>query len=153
MRRDLTVGQRVLRSMGLTILLMTALVCGLLAYTYAAGERFGGWRQPLIVLSLLLAALAAFTMMIDSFDLWMRGRRITAFSVRMVHSLVFVAILVAVVLSVVTGTPGLLLVMTPALVIYLFTVLKPQAASGPRPAARGGSSRSGRQKRGGKKRS
>ena len=34
MRQDLTVGQRVLRSMGLTVLLMTALVCGLLAYTY-----------------------------------------------------------------------------------------------------------------------
>ena len=60
-------------------------------------------------------------MTIDSFDLWMLGRRITAFSVRMVHSLVFVAILVAIVLSVVTRTPGLLLVMAPALVIYLFT--------------------------------
>ena len=45
-------------------------------------------------------------MMVDSFDLWMRGRRITAFSVRMVHSLVFVTILVAVVLSLVTRTPG-----------------------------------------------
>ncbi|MCX6363765.1 MAG: hypothetical protein NTW58_06270 [Actinobacteria bacterium] len=153
MRQDLTVGQRVLRSAGLSILLMTALVCGLLAYTYATGDRFGGWRQPLVVLSLLLAALAAFVMMIDSFDLWMLGRRITAFSVRMVHSLVFVAILVAVVLSVVTGTPGLLLVMTPALVIYLFTVLKPQAASRPGPARGAGRSQPGRQKRGGRKRS
>ena len=153
MRQDLTVGQRVLRSMGLTVLLMTALVCGLLASTYATGDRFGGWRQPLIVLSLLLATVAAFVMMVDSFDLWMRGRRITAFSVRMVHSLVFVTILVAVVLSLVTRTPGLLLVMTPALVIYLLTVLKPQAPSGPRPVRRGGSLRSGRQKRGGKKRS
>ena len=109
MRQDFTVGQRVLRSMGLTVLLMTALVCGLLAYTYATGDRFGGWRQPLIVLSLFLARVAAFVMTIDAFDLWMRGRRITAFSVRMVHSLVFVAMLVAVVLSVVTATPGLLL--------------------------------------------
>ncbi len=153
MLRDLTVGQRVLRSMGLTVLLMTALVCGLLAYTYATGDRFGGWRQPLIVLSLLLAAVAAFVMMVDSFDLWMRGRRITAYSVRMVHSLVFVTILVAVVLSLVTRTPGLLLVMTPALVVYLLTVLRPQAPSGPRPVGRGAGSRSGRQKRGGKKRS
>ena len=153
MRQDLTVGQRVLRSMGLTILLMTALVCGSLAYTYATGDQFGGWRQPLVVLSLLLAAVAALTMTIDSFDLWMRGRRITAFSVRMVHSLVFVALLVAVVLSVVSGTPGLLLVMTPALVIYLFTVMRPQPASRPGPARAGRSSRRGRQKRGGKKRS
>ena len=152
MRQDLTVGQRVLRSAGLTILLMTALACGMLAYTYATGSQFGGWRRPFIVLSLLLAALAALVMTIDSFDLWMLGRRITAFSVRMVHSLVFVAILVAVVLSVVTKTPGLLLVMTPALVIYLFTVLKPQRASRQGPARAGGRSRSGRQKRGGKKR-
>lgn len=76
-----------------------------------------------------------------------------ASSVRMVHSLVFVAIVVAVVLSVVTRTPGLLLVMTPALVIYLFTVMRPQAASRPGPARAGGNSRRGRQKRGGKKRS
>ena len=153
MRQDLTVGQRVLRSSGLTILLMTTLACGMLAYTYAVGGQIGGWRQPLVVLSLLLAAVAALTMTIDSFDLWMLGRRITASSVRMVHSLVFVAILVAVVLSVVTRTPGLLLVMTPALVIYLFTVMRPQAASRPGPARAGGSSRRGRQKRGGKKRS
>jgi len=153
MRQDLTVGQRVLRSTGLTILLMTAVACGMLAYTYAAGSPFGGWRQPFVVLSLLLAAVAALTMTIDSFDLWMRGRRITAFSVRMVHSLVFVAIVVAVVLSVVTRTPGLLLVMTPALVIYLFTVLRPQAASRSGSARDGGRSRAGRQKRGGRKRS
>lgn len=153
MRQDLTVGQRVLRSFGLTILLMTALACGMLAYTYATGSQFGGWRQPFVVLSLLLAALAALTMTIDSFDLWMLGRRITAFSVRMVHSLVFVALLVAVVLSVVTRTPGLLLVMSPALVIYLFTVMRPQPASGSGPARAGGRAQPRRQKRGGKKRS
>ena len=153
MRQDLTVGQRVLRSAGLTILLMTALACGMLAYTYATGSQFGGWRQPFVVLSLLLAALAALVMTIDSFDLWMLGRRITAFSVRMVHSLVFVAILAAVVLSLVTKTPALLLVMTPALVIYLFTVLKRQPASKPGPARSGSRSRPNRQKRGGKKRS
>jgi len=153
MRQDLTVGQRVRRSVGLTILLMTALACGMLAYTYATGSQFGGWRQPFVVLSLLLAALAALTMTIDSFDLWMLGRRITAFSVRMVHSLVFVALLVAVVLSVVTRTPGLLLVLTPALVTYLFTVMRPQPAPRRGPARAGGSSRRGRQKRGGKKHS
>jgi len=153
MRQDLTAGQRVLRSAGLTILLMTALVCGLLAYTYATGSQFGGWRQPLVVLSLLLAAVAAFVMMIDSFDLWMLGRRITAFSVRMVHSLVFVAILAAVALGIITKTPGLLLLMAPALIIYLFTVMKPPPASRPGPARGGGRAQPGRQKRGGKKRS
>jgi hypothetical protein len=153
MRQDLSVGQRVLRSMGLSIMLMTGLACGMLAYTYAVGGQFGGWRQPFVVLSLLLASVAALTMMVDSFDLWMLGRRITAFSVRMVHSLVFVAILAAVALSIVTKTPGLLLVLTPALVIYLFTVMKPQPASRRGPSRGGGSSRPGRQKRGGKKRS
>ena len=157
MRQELTVGQRVLRFSGLTILLMTTLACGMLAYTYAVGGQIGGqnggWRQPLAVLSFLLAAVAALTMTVDSFDLWMLGRRITAFSVRMVHALVFVATLVAIVLGDVARTPGLLLVMTPALVIYLSTVLRPQAASRQGPVRGGGNSRPGRQKRGGKKRS
>ena len=34
MNQDLTIGQRVLRSAGLTVLLMTGLACGLLALTF-----------------------------------------------------------------------------------------------------------------------
>ena len=153
MLKDLTTGQKVLRSLGLTILFMTAIAAGTLAFTVLSGDAIGGWRRPLVALSLLLVAVAVLVMMIDAFDLWMLGRRITAFSVRMVNSLVFVAILVAAVLSVVTKTAGLLLVLTPALAIYLFTVMRPRAASGPGPARAGGSPRRGRQKRGGKKRS
>jgi len=151
--RDLTTGQKVLRSLGLTILFMTAIAAGTLAITVLSGDAIEGWRRPLVALSLLLLAVAALVMMIDAFDLWIRGRRITAFSARMVNSLVFVAILVAVVLSVVTKTAGLLLVLTPALFIYLFTVMRPRAASAPGPAHAGGSPGRGRQKRGGKKRS
>ena len=158
MRQDLTVGQRILRSIGLTIMLMTAVACALLAFSLAGGDTVEGWRKPLVVLSLLLAAVAALAMTVDSFDLWMLGRRVTAFSVRMLHSLVFVAILAAIVLSLVTRTPGLLLVTAPALVIYLFTVMKPQpragAAGEPRSAGRApgrARSQSGRQRRGGKK--
>jgi hypothetical protein len=153
MPQDLTVGQRVLRSLGLTILFMTAIGAGTLAFTIMGGDAVDGWRQPAVVVSLLFAALAALVMTIDAFDLWMLGRRITAFSVRMVHSLVFVAVLVAVVLSIVTKTPGLLLVLAPAMAIYLFTVLKRQPASKPGPARSGSRSRPNRQKRGGKKRS
>jgi hypothetical protein len=159
MRQDLTVGQRILRSMGLTVMLMTAAACALLAVSLANGNTVQGWRQPLVVLSLILAAVAALTMTIDSFDLWMLGRRVSAFSVRMLHSLVFVAILAAIVMSLITRTPGLLLVTAPALVIYLFTVMKPQpqprAGAGPRPGGRAAGRaqpQSGRQKRGGKKR-
>jgi hypothetical protein len=153
MLQDLTAGQKVLRSAGLTILFMTAIVAGTLALTILRGGAMDGWRRPLVVLSLLLAAVAVLVMTIDAFDLWMLGRRITAFSVRMVHSLVFVAVLVAAVLSVVTSTAGLLLLMAPALVIYLFTVLKPRAASTAGRARAGGKPGGGRQKRGGKKRS
>ena len=159
MRQDLTVGQRILRSIGLTILLMTAVACALLAFSLAGGDTVQGWRKPLVVLSLLLAAVAALAMTVDSFDLWMLGRRVSAFSVRMVHSLVFVSILAAIVMSLITRTPGLLLVTAPALVIYLFTVMKPQPRVGaraePRSAGRAAGRtqpRSGRQKRGGKKR-
>jgi hypothetical protein len=149
-RKDLTIGQRLLRSVGLTVLLMTAVVCGLLAATYVGGDQFSGWRQPVVVFSLFLAAVAALAMTIDSFDLWMLGRRITQFSVRMVHSLVFVSMLAAFALSIISGTPGLLLVVAPALVVYLFTVLRSQPTTQSRPAdGQGGGS--GRQRRGGKK--
>jgi hypothetical protein len=161
MRQDLSVGQRVLRSVGLTIMLMTAVFFGMLTVSYSTAKYAEGWRQALIVLSLVLAVVATLAMLADSFDLWMLGRRITAFSVRMIHSLVFVSVLAAVVLSLVTRTSGLLLVLTPTLVLYLFTVVKPPARAGsgsraaPRSGARapGGSrSQSGRQRRGGKKR-
>ena len=151
MRQDLTAGQRVLRSLGLTILLMTALGAGTLGVTLLNADTISGWRRPLVVVSLLLAAGAALVMTIDAFDLWMLGRRITAFSVKMVHSLVFVAMLAAIVLSVVTRTSGLLLVIAPAMAIYLFTVVKRVPATAP------GKGRSraqpARQRRGGKKRS
>ena len=149
MRQDLTSGHKALRSLGLTILFMTVIGAGTFAFTVLSGDAIEGWRRQLVALSLLLAAVAALVMMIDAFDLWMLGRRITAFSVKMVHSLVFVAMLAAIVLSVVTKTSGLLLLVTPALAIYLFTVVKPLPAPGK------GRSRAqpGRQKRGGKKRS
>lgn len=68
----------------------------------------------------------------------------------MVHSLVFVSMLAAFALSILSGTSGLLLVVAPALVVYLFTVLKSQPAAQSRPAGgKGGGS--GRQRRGGKK--
>jgi hypothetical protein len=151
-RQDLTIGQMLLRATGLTVLAMTALFCGLLTVTYLGGDQFGGWRQPAVVVSLACAAVATVTMTVDSFDLWMLGRHFGRSGVRRVHSLVFVLMLVAFALSIGSRTSGLLLVMSPALVIYLFTVLRPPAPPRPQPS-RGQGSGSGRQRRGGRKRS
>ena len=153
MSQEPTFTQLMPRSIGVTVFFMTAVAAATLAYTVSSGGAIGGRRQTLVVISLLLAAVAALTMTVDSFDLWMLGRRIPALVVRIVHWLVFVAVVAAAAVSVVARTPGLLLVMIPAVGIYLFATMRRQPATRRRAAGREGSARRARQKRGGKKRS
>lgn len=146
---------RIGQSIALTIFLLTAILLIGLAITFIAREDLS-LRGVALVLSTLAAAVACLAMFADGFDLWMLGRRITDFSLRMTHSLVFVSVLVAFVLSIFGTNTLLFIIMAPALIAYLFTVLKPP----PRETAprRGQSPRgryvpsSGRQRRGGKKR-
>ena len=145
-RDDLSVGQKMLRSLGLTLMVVTGIVLLGLGYGYVSGGQGEGWRQVVSALALGVAAVAVFTMLADSIDLWMRGRRMTAYSLKMTRSLIFVTMLAAVGLSLLGGTPGLLLVMSPALMVYLFGVVR-GVASPLRPAP----SAQRRQRRGGRK--
>lgn len=151
MQQEVSASRRALYSVGLAVLMLTAALCGLLALTYAGGGRFGGGRQVAVVLSLLVATVATLAMAADLVDIWLLGRRFSPLSVRMVHLLVFAAMLVAVGFSIVTRTTVLLLVMTPAFLMCLFTVIRPrpQRARGVGP---GGRPQTGRQRRGGRKR-
>jgi hypothetical protein len=161
-RDDLSPRQKSLRSLGLTTLLVTVLVCAGLAYGFMTGDGGTRWKQLASAAGLLAAAVAVAAMAFDTFDLWVRDRRITAHSVKMTRSLIFVAMLAAAVLSVAAGTPFFFILMTPALLIYLLGVVRRRPAPIRRPAdlpgrrsAAAGSGRpagTSRQRRGGRRR-
>ena len=74
--------------------------------------------------STLCAAVAAFVMLLDAADLWVRGRKMTAYSVKMFRSLVFVAVLGALAASLLGGNSLVIIFLAPAMVIYLFITRK-----------------------------
>ena len=140
-------GVRIAQSAGLTVFLATGIVLvGLVVSSLASGT--GSLRAIAAVLSTLAGAVACFAMLIDSIDLWMLDRRMTPYSQKMFHSLVFVSMLVALGLSVVGRNALLLVFLAPSMVIYLLVVRKPPPPSRPAGGKGGGA---GRQRRGGKK--
>jgi hypothetical protein len=166
-RDDLTPGQKLLRSGGLTVILVTGLFAAGIAYSYLTGEQGTGWKQLASAAGLAAASVALFAMLADAFDAWVREGRMTPFSLKMTRSLIFVTMLVAVVLSVLAGTPLFFILMTPALMTYLFGVVRhrpepirrPSDVPGRRPAnarrSPGTSAKpsgASRQRRGGRKR-
>jgi hypothetical protein len=173
-RDDLSPGRKILRSAGLTVILVTALFSAGIAYSYLTGGQGTGWKQIASAAGLAAASVALFAMLADAFDAWVRQGRMTPFSLKMTRSLIFVTMLAAVVLSVVAGTPLFFILMTPALMTYLFGVVRsrpepirrPSDLSGRRPASGRRSSAAGakpsgsgakpsgasRQRRGGRKR-
>ena len=144
-----TAGQRAARSLGMTVLLVTAVLAGALAVTTLGAEGVV-WRRLAVAGGLAAASVAAVAMTADAADLWVRRRRMTPYSLKMTRSLVFVAMLVAAVLSVVGRATGFFLLMTPALLIYLFGVVRRREAPVRRPPRDGGAQR--RQRRGGRRR-
>ena len=154
MANNVRPGIRIGQSVALTIFLLTAILLISLAVT--ALVRGGlDWAGAALVASTFAAAVASLAMLADGFDLWMLGRRQSEFSVRMTHSLVFVSVLIAFVLSIFGRNTLLFLIMAPALIAYLFAVLKPTrpAARPRRSSARGSAApRPGNQRRGGRKR-
>ncbi len=160
-RDDRSSGQKTLRSVGLAVILLTTLLSAALALTYLSGGQGSGWKPLVSSGGLAAATIALAAMLVDAFDFWMRDRRLTPFSLRMTRSLVFVAMLVAIFLSVLASIPMFFLLMTPALMIYLFGVARRRPQAGRR-SARGSGGRSGesaarssapsRQRRGGRKR-
>jgi hypothetical protein len=148
---QLSGGAKALRSLGLTVFVVSAVFCGMLALTYLYGDQFLGWRRLAAAVALALAAAAAVGMTVDAFDLWVRGRRMTSFSLRMWHSFIFICVLVALVLTIVARAGGLLIVLTPALMVYLFAVVMRPAPKAGSPAARRPGTPA-RQRRGGRKR-
>ncbi len=153
-RDDLSVAQKALRSLGVGVILATAVLATGLTVRYLSGDGGSASTRLALAISMVGASVACFAMLVDAFDFWLLGRRMTPFSVKMTRSLVFVAMLVAIGLSLAVAGTALLLVLTPALMIYLFGVARrrPPATGRPSGAVSRGAARTSRQKRGGKTR-
>ena len=159
-----TRGIRAAEALGLTIFLATAaLLTGLLITLVVGG--LGSLQEVSSAFSTACAVIAAFAMLMDAADLWVRGRRFTPHSVRLLRTLVFIAIIGAVAASMLGENVVVTMLLLPSMVIYLFIARKrPAGSARSKGQSRAGSSGSGatsgstsgsaksRQRRGGKKR-
>lgn len=152
-------GIRIGQAVGLTVFLVTAAFL-----TALLGSRistvFDSLPATAAWFSTLCATVAAFGMLIDAIDLWLRGRTMAARTVKLVRMLVFIAVLGALAASFIGENSLVIPILLPSMFIYLFLARRrPVDAPARATAARGGSvPRSGggavkaRQRRGGKKR-
>jgi len=155
-----TRGIRAAEALGLTVFLATtAFLTGLLITLVADG--LGSLPAVAAAFSTACAVIAAFAMLTDAADLWVRGRRFTPHSVRLLRSLVFVAVIGAVAASMLGENVLVVILLFPSMVVYLFIARKrPAGSAAPQGSSRAGSGGSGatsssarsRQRRGGKKR-
>jgi len=154
-------GFRALEALGLTIFLATAAFLTALFLSHL-GSVFDSLQTAAATFSTLCAAIAAFVMLMDAADLWVRGRKMSPYRVKMFRSLVFIAVLGALAGSLLGGNSLVIPFLAPAMIIYLFIARKrPAARYATAPGgARGGSGggRTGsasptksRQRKGGKK--
>lgn len=150
-------GIRFAQAAGLTVFLATAaLLVSLVLTRLVAG--IGSLQAAAVAFSTAAGAIACIAMLLDAIDLWLRGRRMTPYSVKMFRSLVFVAVLGALAGSVLGGNSLLLLLLGPSMVIYFFIVRRPNTVSSApgrvsqrRPQSSTPGSARSRQRRGGKK--
>ena len=153
-------GVRGLEALGLTVFLATAAFLTALFLT-RIGSVFDSLQTAAASFSTLCAAVAAFGMLLDAADLWVRGRKMTPQSVRMFRMMVFVAVLGALAGSMLGGNSLVVLLLAPAMVVYLFISRKRPAgsyATAPSSRGRTGGGRvttappaKSRQRKGGKK--
>jgi hypothetical protein len=156
------------QALGLTIFVATAAFLTALLLS-GVGSVFDSLQKAAVSFSTLCAAIAAFVMLLDAADLWVRGRKMTAHSVRLFRSLVFVAVLGALAASMLGGNSLVIIFLAPAMVTYLLITRRvpkspyATATGSARSGSRGGSSGSSgggrpagptqkaRQRKGGKK--
>jgi len=157
-------GIRAGQALGLTVFLVSAILLTALFVT-RLGTAFDSLQLMAASLSTLSAAVAAFAMLIDGVDLWVRGRKMTPYSVKMFRSMIFVAVLVALLTSLVGGNSLMVVILAPSMVVYLFIARRPggsyaaatarggsrSAGSAPRSSRSGSSSSKSRQRKGGKR--
>jgi hypothetical protein len=154
-------------ALGLFVIVATAaaLVAVLIS---RVGHGLGSLQAAATAFSLMVGTVACFAMLVDAVDVWVKGGAMTPHGRRMNRSLVSVALFAAVATAMLGGSLTLMVILGPALVIYLLIArssLTPRRAAAGR-AADGGTAAAGkasspvakqsvpasRQRRGGKKR-
>jgi hypothetical protein len=153
---------RLAQAAGLTLYVVTlAILVGL--FVTFAGKGLSSLQEGALLFSTAAAIVAVGGMGWDAVDLWLRGRRMTPYSVKMFRSLVFVSVLAALGSSFLARTTAPVLILAPSMIVYLFVARRP--ATGAASSARGGAASRGggaarpgspgpsrtRQRRGGKK--
>ena len=153
-------GISVPHALGLFVFVATAAVLAMLFITRVT-HGLGSLAAVATAFALAVAVVACFAMMFDAVDAWVKGGTMTPHGRRMLRSLVSVALIGAVAASILGDNLQLMLILLPALVIYLFIARESlrfltgpagRAARGPEPVAQTASASRGRQRRGGKKR-
>jgi hypothetical protein len=158
-------GIRVGQALGLTVFLATALFLTAIFIT-RAGLMFDSLQTAAAAFSTLCAAVAAFLMLIDGADLWLRGRRMGPRTLRNLHAVVFAAVCAALVASLFGGNSLVIPILVPSMIAYLFIARRRPAPAGAAAGGRRGlgvaraasgspagtTTAKARQRRGGKKR-
>ena len=148
-------------ALGLFVFVATAAVFAVMFITRLS-TGLGSLEAIASAFSLLVATVACFAMLVDAVDAWANGRSMTPHGRRMTRSLVTVALVGSLAAALLAGRLQSMLVLGPALVVYLFIAresLSPNRGRGTRPsqAGPGSSTAAGkgvqrsRQKPGGKK--
>lgn len=160
-------GIRALEALALAIFLATAAFLMALLVTWI-GKGVGTFQAVGLLVSTACAVVAAFGMLWDAIDLWVRGRKMSFANLRRLRILVFVAVLGALAASMLGRNTALVVYLMPAMITYLFVARRrPNDSYAASPAgARGGAARprgnrpngassssryKARQRRGGKK--
>jgi hypothetical protein len=153
-------GIRAGQALGLTVFLATAAFLTALLLS-RLGQVFDSLQTTAAAFSTFCAVVAAFAMLIDAADLWVRGRKMSPYAVKMFRSLVFIAVLGALAASLIGKNSLVIPLLVPAMIVYLFIARKRPAAryatapggargaAATRPASSG--STKSRQRKGGKK--
>lgn len=146
-------------ALGLFVILATAAALVAILINRVA-HGLGSLEAAATAFSLAVGTVACFAMLVDAVDSWVKGGTMTPHGRRMNRSLVSVALFAAVATAVLGGSLQLMLILGPALVIYLLIArqsLSPVRATrgDGSPAAPTAAKRdvpASRQRRGGKKR-
>jgi len=158
-------GLTVPHALGLFVIVATA--AALVAILISrVGHGLGSLQAAATAFALAVGTVACFAMLVDAVDAWVKGGTMTPHGRRMNRSLVSIALFAAVATAMLGGSLTLMLILGPALVIYLLIArssLTPRraatgAAGGGAPGAGKASSPAARQaapasrqRRGGKK--
>ena len=152
----LTTGQKTMRSLGLTVLLVSMIYVLVLAFTVSANAEGGQWERLGLMVAMLFRRGGARGDAGGRLRLLGPRAAVHAIQREDVHSLVLVCMLAAFALTLFVPGAALMLTITPALLVYLFGVArKPgpvRRSGGPGRQRRGRPAEPGRQRRGGRKR-